>query len=246
MKRHSKKRDSTLQQKASRRSEWVTSSRDEPELVLDIPETARESTMPEVVVQRASASVLVLGKSKKEVVGFHVRSPHAMQEVYLFPIANPRKSLGGYASIANTFIDTVTTEVVGIVHADTTFAPRALHRLVEKAAEGFVTGLVGAQFEIGEVWGKNGGGPVSTLDSCSVFFPRTSNLRFDEVTFDDFHLCVEDLCMQAKTMGISSYVPAVYADHIGCIDRPANWMSNYEHYHRLFCEKWTGHTFIKT
>jgi hypothetical protein len=193
-----------------------------------------------------SLAVLVLGKSDHEIVGFQKRSPHAESEARIVLISNPGKRHGGYAAIANPFIDAASEDVVGVIHADTTFAPGALTTLAAVAMEGRVVGLVGAGPSGGEVWGKHGGGPASTIDSCSAFFPRKMGLHFDGATFDDFHCLVEDLSLQACAAGYSCYVPPVQAEHIGYIDRPADWIPNYRRYRQLLAQKWAGRTFFTT
>jgi hypothetical protein len=193
-----------------------------------------------------SVAVLVLGKSDQEIADFETRSPCVHDEARIVLVANPNKIRGGYATIANPFIGAATEEIVGVVHADTTFAPGTITTLAAVAAEGRVVGMVGAGPNGGEVWGKHGGGPVSTVDSCSVFFQRATGLRFDGATFDDFHCCVEDLCLQAIARGMSCYVPPVQADHIGYIDRPSNWIPNYRHYRNLLSQKWVGRRFFTT
>lgn len=39
---------------------------------------------------------------------------------------------------------------------------------------------------------------VTTLDSCCILINKDNELRFDEVTFDEYHHFVEDFCMQVK------------------------------------------------
>ena len=192
-------------------------------------------------------AVLVLGKSQQELDEFCERNPHAADEARLSLVANPNKKLGGYATVANTFLDAVTEDVVGVVHADTTFGVGVLRSMLREALcdGGRLTGMVGRSFD-GFVWGKDGGGEVSTLDSCAVAMPRSLGLRFDGEHFDDFHCCVEDLCLQARKLGVKTYVPPLYADHIGFIDRAPDWMANYWNYRRVLAEKWKGIRFITT
>lgn len=208
---------------------------------------ARSGCLEESNSVEPSKAVLVLGKSDQELNEFRARNPHAASEVRLDLVANPNKVRGGYAAVANAFLDAATEDVVGVVHADTTFGVGVLRSMFREAlcAGGRLTGMVGRSFD-GFVWGKDGGGEVSTLDSCAVVMPRSIGLRFDGDHFDDFHCCVEDLCLQALKLGVKTYVPPLYAEHIGFIDRAADWMQNYWHYRKVLADKWKGTRFITT
>ena len=194
-----------------------------------------------------SKAVLVLGKSEQELSEFRARNPHAPDEARLELVANPNKVLGGYAAVANAFLDTATEDVVGVIHADTTFGIGVLRSMLREALcdGGRLTGMVGRSFD-GFVWGKDGGGAVSTLDSCAIAMPSSLGLRFDGENFDDFHCCVEDLCLQALKRGMETYVPPLYAEHIGFIERGDDWMPNYWHYRRILAEKWKDTRFVTT
>ncbi len=200
---------------------------------------------------RPSVAVLVLGKSEEEVEQFKTRSPDALSEARFVFVANPGKKLGGYATIANAFLDECTEDVVGVVHADTGFGPGAIRGLVHAALDhgGQLVGIVGRANPCADdpdpwksyVWGVGGGGAVSTLDSCSVFFPRALALRFDGATFDDFHCVVEDLCLQARARGIGSFVPPVQAGHIGGSGSDV-WATAFNLYRDKLFKKWPKDT----
>jgi SAM-dependent methyltransferase len=208
---------------------------------------ARSGLLEEAHLLEPSKALLVLGKSTQELSAFCARNPHAASEARLVLVANPNKVRGGYAAVANTFLDTVTEDIVGVVHADTTFGVGVLRSMFREAVctGGRLTGMAGRSFD-SFVWGKDGGGEVSTLDSCAVMMPRGLGLRFDGELFDDFHCCVEDLCLQALKLGVQTYVPPLYAEHLGFIDRPADWMTNYWRYRTALAAKWPGIRFITT
>ncbi len=199
-----------------------------------------------VVTRKPSIAVIVLGKSDTEIEQFSERSPHAAEEARLVMVSNPGKRHGGYATIANPFFAEAPEDVVGIVHADTSFAPGTLEGFAGSAMDGDIVGIVGRSIGGQYVWGRAGGGVVSTLDSCSVFFAKRYDLRFDGVVFDDFHCCVEDLCLQASARGITSRVPHLVADHIGVLDRPPEWMPNYARYREALVRKWIHVPFMTT
>lgn len=215
----------------------------------ETPSSAEETTSS--AEEAPSIDLLVLGQSEAELEDFLRRSPTAATEAKLNLVANPKKKLGGLALLANQTIDRGQGSVVGAVHADTTFAPGAITVLARAALEGAgrVVGLVGRGFDpIFIVWGSEGGGPVSTLDSCSVFMPRSLGLRFDAQTFDDFHCAVEDLCIAAAERSIPIFVPAVDAGHTGemTIKNPTEWLPNYYRYKELLHRKWPGRVFVTT
>lgn len=152
--------------------------------------------------------------------------------------------------------------IFGLCHADTYFGPGALDAFAQCAGEGNVCGVVGMNPDLkedspgrnpgatkqtqrwGEVWSNQNPGPVSTLDSASVFFRRDSGLRFDSVNLDGMHLHVEDLCLQASQLkGMPVVVPAANASHIGnpnLQDWNDWWHADYRKYYERFREKWKG------
>jgi hypothetical protein len=163
---------------------------------------------------------------------------------------------GGQGAIFNRALVRTLCDVVGIVHADTTFGPGALTAFARTAASGKVTGLVGraaGQQEKGQgyVWSKNVDEEtsVSTLDSCSIFLRRDSGLMFDEETFDSFHCTVEDVCLQATGKGIPVVVPVAYAHHhsedTGTYLNPA-WQAAYWKTREKLVAKWPGKEFNTT
>lgn len=82
--------------------------------------------------------------------------------------------------------------------------------------------------------------PVSTLDSSCIFFPTNLGLRFDEQTFDGFHLHGEDICLQAHAKGIPVVVPAANAWH-ACPDvNGPDWGKERDKYKVKLDAKWKG------
>ncbi len=82
--------------------------------------------------------------------------------------------------------------------------------------------------------------PVSTLDSSCIFFSTNLGLRFDEQTFDGFHLHGEDICLQAHAKGIPVLVPAANAWH-ACPDvNGPNWGAERDRYKVRLDAKWKG------
>lgn len=191
-----------------------------------------------------SVALLVIGKSDSEIQWFKDHSPHVDREARATYVANPSMKFGGMAAIANPFLDAAAEDVVGVVHADTTFAPGVLSIFARTATDyDCVAGIVGrsapdpSDFFSGYVWCHTGGGPVSTLDSCSIFLRRSHNLRFDGATFDSFHCVVEDICLQAQRRGIHARVPAAQANHASSADNP-QWTAQYGEYRSKLVAKY--------
>lgn len=198
-----------------------------------------------------SLALLVIGKSDEEIQWFKTQSPHVEAEARVVFVSNPKMKYGGTAAIANPFLDIATEDVSGVVHADTTFAPGALQIFARAAIErNCVTGIVGRtapnpddRFS-GYVWCHVGGGDVSTLDSCSIFFPRSHGFRFDGETFDSFHCVVEDICLQARLRKIPSFVPSAQAGHVGAgggdNTKAETWSDQFWQYRAKLVAKYPG------
>lgn len=201
-------------------------------------------------------AVLVIGKTDEEILAFSRRNPHAATEAKMHLLSNPGMKHGGFARIANQFIDEATTGVVGMLHADTTFAPGAIREFCRVASQGHIVGMVGREGKspYRYLWSylapgdvpddplKGIGGEVSTLDACSIFMPRKPELRFDGATFDGFHCVVEDLCIHARhRLGMKIVVPVgVVADHLADSNRNQKWMNDWFSYRSKLVEKWRG------
>ena len=145
-------------------------------------------------------------------------------------------------------MDTTQCDVIGIVHADTTFDFKALPIFAKTAygenEKGQVTGLVGITLERRYVWSKEMTEvtPVSTLDGCCLFLRKSSGLRFSEV-YKSFHCGTEDVCLLGHAKGIPVVVPPAQADHYsgerGTYLIPA-WQSEYWSYREILGKKWPG------
>lgn len=196
--------------------------------------------------------IVVLSGSDAELALFDPKPLYAATQVII--VRNDERRYGGYGQVGNRILDSVLPEadVFGIVHADTTFGGMSdVHAMLEEARD-HVAGIVGKSLDGREVWAKNilKTECVSTLDSCSLFFPTKSGLRFDTTTFDDFHLCVEDVCLQAHAKGIPVCVPPANANHRGnrAYDPHARgpWYEKYWLYRDRLAKKWAGTPFTTT
>ena len=168
---------------------------------------------------------------------------------------------GGLSEIANRITRRTRCDVVGFVHADTTFGPGSIAKFAAAAHSGHngerqVVGLVGITLDREYVWSKDvrSGSEVfvSTLDGCSIFFPTSliveENLSFDE-RFKSFHCGVEDFCLTAAARGIQIMVPSAAADHHSEKNRTylqPQWQAAYWRDRKVLGEKWSNTKFETT
>jgi hypothetical protein len=200
-------------------------------------------------------TLVVVGKDTAEFSGF---TP-SVDRMPVTIIRVPNTAGESLAAIGNRFLDAAWTPVFGLLHADVYLGAGALETFATIAAKGFVTGIVGIDLNRHYRWCHNTclqvkrdgsiedvPGPVSTLDSCSVFFRTDSGLRFDEATFDSFHGHVEDLCLQAATRGIPVVVPSADAHHLGATTFDPDWQAQCRLYRDRLRAKWPGVEFQAT
>jgi len=107
------------------------------------------------------------------------------------------------ASNYNYIISNSQNRYVIFSHQDMSFSPDLLEK-VEQTINAYpdfgVLGHVGRDKTGNYCWNNNEKSYlVETLDSCLIVIDRENNIIFDEKTFDDCHLYVEDYCMQVQT-----------------------------------------------
>lgn len=160
-------------------------------------------------------TLIVLGASREECAQSPVVATMADEVIYL---ANPAARWGGLGVIGNHYLETAFGDLLGLVHADTMVSPEVLVSLTAAAVQG-VAGIVGSSWSGHTIWSANLSAPmaVCTLDSCAMFVSRAlaaaHQLRFDVETFDSFHCCVEDFCLQAAAARVPVLVAAGSAGH---------------------------------
>ena len=84
------------------------------------------------------------------------------------------------------------------------------------------------------LWNNNIGTPIDDivevqgLDEVMVAFHKdvTKKIRFDEKTFDGWHLYVEDICLQAELLSIKVYVLPYKSQHKSFLEMPG-YMKKY-------------------
>lgn len=198
-------------------------------------------------------ALCIIAKNESEAQNFCNLNEESLSSIdELALVVNPNGQYGGYGTIGHRYFTLFQSDVFGLCHADTTFDKNAFSIFERAAKDGNIVGLVGRALDEKYIWAHNGGGIVSTLDSCSMFLPRQlygrnkSQVYFDTKTFDHFHCCVEDLCLQMTALGHSVVVPNAYATHLEKRENPPNWISTWEIYHRRLKHKWSYIPFITT
>ncbi len=189
-----------------------------------------------------SLTLLILGRT---IEGVRQVDLHALDAAEIILLSNPGAALGGLGEIGNWYLERARGDVLGLIHADVSLTPAACENLANAASANGLAGIVGKSLsDETVVWSKDvapgAAIAVSTLDSCAVFIDRGSSLRFDAVTFDSFHLCVEDLCVQSLVRGRSAVVPHAIAGHHPSEDQPDrnSWRTEHTRYWHKLREKW--------
>lgn len=194
-------------------------------------------------------SLLVVGRDRASLAAFLARNPYAVKECgELILLDNSFWRFPSQAALGNWLIENAHGDVAGMIHDDTAFGAGDLERLGAAALGGKVAGLVGRALSDnvgvagGYVWGKDVAAetPVSTLDGCSVFFPKAIKARFDPMAFNRFHCAVEDFCLSAAAAKYPVVVPALSnATHEGIATvRSGEWQKEYRVYRDRLQQKW--------
>ena len=156
------------------------------------------------------------------------------------------------ATTYNEVFDKTDERFVCFIHSDVTYDGLlgAVERTI-RARPGYLIGAVGV---VGHeyVWSAKGGlADIETADSCCLVVDKEMGLRFDDKTFDGFHLYVEDICKQAgrvTTMDINAYDGLVMPEAIGdyfihhsyTYRRQGAMWGEYKKYKERFLAKWPG------
>lgn len=81
---------------------------------------------------------------------------------------------------------------------------------------------------------------VSTLDACFLAVDREKGIFFDESTFDELHLYVEDYCLHAGLMGFKTVVvPSTHFLHLSdTFKKLGSEWGHYRKYRERLLKKW--------
>lgn len=118
----------------------------------------------------------------------------------------------------NHMLEMSNNRYILFVHEDTTFSPDFLERMfisINKFPEFGAIGAVG-NYQNNIHWSRMESiMEVKTLDCCCILVNKENNIRFDEKTFDDYHLYVDDYCLQANAKGLKNYTIPIDAAEAG-------------------------------
>lgn len=187
-------------------------------------------------------TLVILGRTSEAIKKVALEDLNAQELILL---SNPEAKLGGLGQIGNWYLDRARGDVLGLIHADVSLTPMGCDNLARAALNNGLSGIVGKRIsDETVVWSKDvppgGSIAVSTVDSCAVFIDRRQPYRFDTDTFDSFHLCVEDLCLQALQRGRSAVVPHAMAEHHPSEEQPGrdSWRTEHTRYWHKLRGKW--------
>lgn len=149
-------------------------------------------------------------------------------------------------------------EYIIFTHEDISFSSNMLERVeyTIKAIPDFgVLGMVGRDKNWIYRWStRQRSHLVSTLDCCFVVIRKADKLLFDEATFDDFHLYVEDYCMQVKreygrvscTLLMNAKKDNKFPDYMTHHEVTGKklgvWWGKYKQYRDILFKRWPGIT----
>lgn len=106
------------------------------------------------------------------------------------------------ASNYNEIIDNSAYDFIILTHQDVSFSSDLLERIsstINSVGDWSALAMVGASYDGVCRWSnQNQSFELSSADCCFIVINKGHGIRFDESTFDDFHLYVEDYCGQAK------------------------------------------------
>ena len=165
------------------------------------------------------------------------------------PVAPP-------ASIYNFHLDHTKMKYVCFIHSDVTTDGflEAVARTILKYPDFGAIGAVGTKD--GCKWGQLGNiQEVITVDSCCIVINTDHGLRFDNKTFNEFHLYVEDYCMQVGALGKKVYTLDIdgyeykaglildsdyFVHHSHTLNREGCSWGSYPKFRKLLSKKWPG------
>jgi len=212
-------------------------------------------------------TLVVVAKNESDMARFNRTHVSGIPDPLVLFVNLKRSSLAQIANVALDSAKSHRPECVfGLCHADMEFGPGSLQAFYDCAAAGTVCGACGRQMAFSDpeagpgdssyVWSKDWGSPsrrqieagypthpkgpcpVWTLDSSCIFFPTNLGLRFDEQTFDGFHLHGEDICLQAHAKRIPVLVPTANAWHACADTNGPDWGKERDRYKLKLDAKW--------
>ena len=179
-------------------------------------------------------TLVIIGKDWEALREFSLQHVNADECILVSnEVGTPLSAIGNY------YLEHANNPVLGILHADSSLGPGACDAFVAAANQQAIVGIVGRDVTRRYIWCNQGGGPVETLDCCSIFLRRDLELAFDETNFDGLHCYIEDMCMQARARGLPVFVPVAEASHRGNVEVNGDrWLADYSRYRGRLERKW--------
>jgi hypothetical protein len=159
------------------------------------------------------------------------------------------------ASNYNDIIRESKNRYIILIHQDIIVRPdflNAIRLTINNCSPFGVLGLVGHSSleENGRIMytaTKNLSIELAFFDACCIVIDKNNDIYFDDRTFNDLHLYVEDYCIQALSKGLRNYTIQTdfeISDHYGNTSRTLNagtdtvmW-GTYGEYYEIFMRKW--------
>jgi hypothetical protein len=152
----------------------------------------------------------------------------------------------------NTIIEKSKNRYVILSHQDISFSKNLLHRIevsINNIKNFGVLGLVGVDDNRNYRWSNiDVSYKCQTLDCCFVVIDKENEVFFDSKTFDEYHLYVEDFCLQTTnktkkyphTLLITkdSKEESFLVHHSNTIKKLGGRWGNYNIYKEKLIKKW--------
>jgi hypothetical protein len=162
------------------------------------------------------------------------------------------KSSNSPAINYNEILKKSNNRFVILTHQDISFSKTLLQRIEKTINDNpnfGVLGFVGVDSSKKYFWSDlNKQHEVQTLDCCFIVADKENNVFFDEKTFNDFHLYVEDFCLQTKkSTGKSPYTILISKDpktenflchHSVTLKNLGSRWGKYDEYRKKLLNKW--------
>lgn len=168
----------------------------------------------------------------------------------LVDVISYESSTGFPSSIYNRIIEESENRYIILTHEDIIFNENLIdqiNRTIDLVGDFGVIGLVGKTEDGKITWSnENNVNKYITVDCCFFVIDKTTDIRFDEVTFDELHKYAEDYAMQCIERGLNNYSILSKCDsskkdiaHISHTCRTVGYKwGKWSMYHNLFNKKW--------
>jgi len=104
----------------------------------------------------------------------------------------------------NEILSKSSNDIVILTHQDVSFSSDLVERIdntISEVGEFAALGMVGVDNNGSYHWSSESRvHELCTADCCFLVVNKSHGITFDEETFDDYHLYVEDYCAQAKSV----------------------------------------------